>query len=100
MEVAPNGTYVQQVTTTSCNATDLGQCYRESCVEEKNLGVLVNAQLNKSQHYKKDIIALKHVQRRATKAVKGLENKPYGEQLGFFQSEEEVDQGRTYRSQH
>lgn len=95
MEVAPNG---------STSHNNLTQCYRpgaeqpESCVEEKNLGVLVNAQLNKSQHYKKDVMALKHVQRRATKAVKGLENKSYGEQLGFFQSEEEEDEGRTYRS--
>ena len=39
---------------------NLAQCYRpgveqpESCVEEKDLGVLVNARLNTSQHYKKE----------------------------------------------
>ena len=32
-------------------------------------------------HYKKDTEALKRVQRRALKMVKGLEHKSYGEQL-------------------
>ncbi|KAK4823283.1 hypothetical protein QYF61_000443 [Mycteria americana] len=91
----------------------LGEEWLESCQAEKDLGVLVDSQMNMSQqcaqvakkangilasirnsfwapHYKRDIEVLERVQRRATKLVKGLEEKSYEEQLrelGLFSLE-------------
>ncbi|PKU48543.1 hypothetical protein llap_1171 [Limosa lapponica baueri] len=89
----------------------LGEEWLESSFVEKDLGLLINRQLNMSQqpaqvakkansilacirnsvlwapHYRKDIEVLERVQRRATKLVKGLEHKSSEErlrELGLF----------------
>ncbi|PKU45140.1 hypothetical protein llap_4545 [Limosa lapponica baueri] len=89
----------------------LGEEWLESCVAEKDLRVLVEqavclvhfysalVRLNFEccvqfwgPHYKKDIEVLQYVQRRATKLVRGLENKSYEEwlrELGLFSLEKE-----------
>ncbi|KAK4819403.1 hypothetical protein QYF61_003674 [Mycteria americana] len=86
----------------------LGEEWLESCLAEKHLGVLADSWLNMSQqcaqvakkangilaevqpHYKRDIEVLERVQRRATKLVKGLEQKSHEQwlrQLGLFSLE-------------
>ncbi|KAK4823778.1 hypothetical protein QYF61_006500 [Mycteria americana] len=82
----------------------LGEEWLESCLVEKDLGVLVDSRLNMNQqcaqvakkangilaciknsfwapHYKRDIEGLERVQRRATELGKGLEHKSSEERL-------------------
>ncbi|PKU34857.1 hypothetical protein llap_14839 [Limosa lapponica baueri] len=88
----------------------LGETWLESCLEERDLGVLIDKRLNMSRQCaqvakkangilacirnsvtsrsrERDIEVLERVQTRATKLVKGLENKSYEErlkELGLF----------------
>ncbi|KAK4811240.1 hypothetical protein QYF61_022137 [Mycteria americana] len=112
-----------------CKVLHLGhnnpmQCYRlgeewlESCLEEKDLGVvasrtrevivplysaLVRLHLKYcvqfwAPHYKRDIEVLERVRRRAEKLVKGLEQKSYEEwlrELGLFSLEKRRLRGET-----
>ncbi|KAK4822903.1 hypothetical protein QYF61_023266 [Mycteria americana] len=69
----------------------LGEEWLESCLAEKDLGVLVDSHLNMSQQCaQRDIEVLECIPRRATKLVKGLEQKSYEErlrELGLFSLE-------------